>query len=227
MRSRWPRFCHRLYPQIAEYHGLRLVGARARSGDGWLVILERITGYGPRTGILHYRYGGAGASGLVEDARRPLDLELTGEAVKGPDGTVSLDGVDTGPLAMLTEPPDYWGRLEARSGVAPVRAYFEAHPRSGLTDTSFVPADHEVLVDTIAFEHADGPEPPPEHPMRPWHVLPSASIAYRTLAEAIARRDGTVFDPGTPNTDWRRHATFSAEEEEETDDDDEGDDDVN
>jgi hypothetical protein len=200
-------------------------GARARSGDGWLVVLERVTGYGPRTGILHYRFGG-GTSGLVEDARRPLVLELSGDAVKGPDGTVSLDGVDTKPLAQLTEPPDYWGRLEARSGVAPVRAYFAAHPRSGLTDTSFIPADHEVLVDTIAFEHADGPEPPPNHGMRPWHVLPSASVAYRTLADAIARRDASAFDPGTPNTDWRRHATFSPDDDEqgEEDGDEDGDD---
>jgi hypothetical protein len=55
----------------------------------------------------------------------------------------------------------------------------------------------EILVDTTRFAHA----PPGTCPLRD---VPR----FRSLAEALAARDGARFEPGAPNTDFRSHAVW-------------------
>lgn len=59
------------------------------------------------------------------------------------------------------------------------------------------PADAIVVACTEAFAHADDKSP-------------SSSKAYKSAAKAIVAADAGKFDPGTPNTDWRKHARFKA-----------------
>jgi len=53
----------------------------------------------------------------------------------------------------------------------------------------------QVVVESRAWEHVplDGKK----------QILPSQSKVFQSLAEAIAKADGTLFEPGKPNTDWR------------------------
>lgn len=210
--ARWPRFFHNIYPGEAEYHGMRLLGVRSSVDDGWAIVIERITGYGNTGRVLRYVLG---VKKELEPV--PFHLEIDDETVKGPKGKVKVTDVDA--RAMLTEPPDYWGGREARSGVAPLRAYVDAHagtmftPAKELAASLGLKSPPIVIADTTAFAHVDGPEVPAETDRRPTQIRPSESVAYRSLAEAIAKRDPELFDPGEPNTDWRLHAVFSASAE--------------
>ncbi|MGZ3477747.1 MAG: hypothetical protein ACXWUG_31100, partial [Polyangiales bacterium] len=60
------------------------------------------------------------------------------------------------------------------------------------------PQDAVVVACTDAFAHVDAKPP-------------STSKAYKSAAKAIVAADPSKFDPGTPNTDWRKHARFKAD----------------
>jgi hypothetical protein len=217
--ARWPRFFYNSYPGKSEYHGMRLFAAREQAGDRWAVVIERLTGYNPLR-VEQFRYSGSD-SGHVEDADRKIHFEFDDATITGPLGTVPFDR-EAGELAQLTEAPDYWAKREARGSVIPLRSYLAAYPTGFYADAATLAQNlvaPVIIVDTIAFQHAEGPEAPADTEHRPTQIAPSASPAYRSLADAIARRDPAAFDPGAPNTDWRPHARFAPEGEPESDDD--------
>jgi len=65
--------------------------------------------------------------------------------------------------------------------------------------------DPEVIVLAEAFTHVA--------PDSAWEGPPSASPGYRSLAEALASRDGSRFVPGSSNLDFRLHARYLGDEE--------------
>lgn len=167
----WPTFVTGVGPS-REYHGLRLLGARV--GDGWVVVLERFEGYGPRLRVARYAYG----DGVVEGLG-------TARAVELPED-LAVDDADT----RMIEPPDYWTRVERpQRRIAAARAYLAATPSAVWAPAAEVLAAvgitaAEVIVDTVAFAHAP---------------TPSQSPTYQTLAEALVAREPSRFAPGASN----------------------------
>ena len=200
-RDHWPRFFENSYPGKSELHGLRLLAAREREGDRWTLILERVSGYSPLR-VERFVFGHAPpghTDGHRDDTDRQVHLELPSVA---PD-----------PAMLLTEQPDYWAVREAPSVVPALRGYLADH--GGLhpivTPASELLAhltDPVIVADTLAFQHLEG-RPPTGCEPRPTNAAPSESIAYRSVAAALAARDPSLFEAGAPNTDWRVHARFA------------------
>jgi hypothetical protein len=94
-----------------------------------------------------------------------------------------------------------------------LRAYLATFPGSlfgSLADSAatMMGSTADVLLVADAFEHVlclpgSGEEPDDRYAMRP-----SESPVFRSLAEAIAQQDPSLFQPGTSNLDWRTWATF-------------------
>lgn len=200
----WPRFYCWSYPGAAEYHGLRLVGLRA--GERWAVVLERLTGYGPELRICRYVFTDDGAvDGRSDERDAPIEVELD-------DGAEPPEGAE-----RMTEQPDYWGAREAPAYNRAFRAALRDRPGAiwgdpaDLAGIAGLSGAVDVVVASDRFEHAVGPELPPDTEARPWHRSPGESPAFRSLAARLFGA-GDRFDPGEPNTGWELHAVFSAGE---------------
>lgn len=209
-----------------EYFGLRLIAVRSRSGNGWGIVLERLMGCDPDSlQIARYAYGPGTTNDSdfdhihsleealqivppedeEEDEERPV---FSGMIARGPAGDVVLDESlfarhDLRP-GMVTEAGGWMARTLA------IRAYIETHPQAFWPPVEeALPAagvpDGEILLVSTAFEHASGHRA--DGPVERWHILPSESATYRSLAEAIVARDPARFVPGVSNLDWRLHAT--------------------
>jgi hypothetical protein len=192
----WPPLWTGRGPSV-ELHALRLCAGRARDGDDWLVLLERLQGYHRSLSIQRYAYGENAEGGLRPDLERPM-WEVARE-----------HGVDTeagpGPIeeeaAVLREPADYWTQHDRpEAHIRQVRALLEQRPEAVWEDASELfaragLADAEVLVDAAHFEHVDGPAVS--------ETLPSQSACWTSLAEALVSRDPDRFQPGAANNTWR------------------------
>jgi hypothetical protein len=206
----WPRFSTGAGPS-REYHALRLIAARAVAGDDWVVVLERLEGYGRSLKIQRYAYADDLPSGLCADAA----VELAGLGLEDA-ARYPADAADAG----LCEPPDYWTKIDgAPAQVARVRAMLR-DPAVAVWPAPFASvaavgrADAEVLLVATAFAHTQGP--PCDEP------LPSATSTFASLAHAIVARAAAAFTPGDANLDPRAHVR--ADEPEESDDEsDDGD----
>ena len=190
-----------------EVHAMRVVAARAKKGDDWGVLVEVVQGDAlaseedarwPAT-IQRYTYGSKVPSGgrYLEDVR-PLAPSLRDRA----PSTARAEELDLRPMRSIT------GMVSDWPSVLTLRALVAEAP-----DALFPPAAKmlgalglpraEVLLDVRAFEHVDGTA----HGSGALKRLPSQSPSWRSIADVIATRDPSRFDPGTPNTDWRLHAS--------------------
>jgi hypothetical protein len=206
------------------YHALRLVAARAREGDGWGIVVERLEGDDLASAALRpYVYGSNVASGpLAVDEELPFSIEAGEE--RAPESPFDLDGVRVdgprGPLELRTALIAA-GDLRPGWATAPgltstrfslmLRAYLTAHPDAFWNDPDEAAAwlglgeDVEVIVVSDAFQHCVGPDGPDTYPAA-WRVPPGASPVFVSLARALVQRDPGRFEPGQPNLDFRLHA---------------------
>lgn len=141
-----------------------------------------------------------------DDDERPV---FGGMIARGPAGDLTLDEslfatFDLKP-GWVTEAGGWMARtLAIRAYLAEHPGVFWPDPAEALEATGL--PDGEVLLASTAFEHASGRRHD-DGPVQKWHVLPSESATYRSLAEAVVARDASKFIPGESNLDWRLHAT--------------------
>jgi hypothetical protein len=189
-----------------EYHALRVAAVRAPDADDWGILVEVVQGdllgteeehRWPAT-VQRYTYGSEVTAGGVylEDAR-PIPAFVAAEPID--DARVAE--LDLRPGCSITGDVARW------PDVLRLRAAVAREPAALFTPAAEIPAllgvpGGEVLIDVRALEHVDGLA----HGQGSLARLPSGSPAWRSLAEVIASRRASAFDPGTPNTDWREHA---------------------
>jgi hypothetical protein len=193
---------------------MRLIAARARGSEDWVVVIERFEGYTfHNCRVDRYVYGETTANGLREDLRLSF---VPPEFPQLP--ALAAD-------ALLVERPDYWTKIDnAPAAVAHVRAVLRAEPTRFFGPPAALLAqlgisDPAVVIVTMQFEHTTD------------DVLPSTLATFRSLAEALVRSDAAIFTAGTPNIGYARHAKSveqheaeaAAENEEEEDEEEEED----
>lgn len=180
------------------YHAMRIIAARARDGDGWGVMFEVVQGDARRgkwpATIQRYTYGSRVRAGgeYLEDAR---PLRVPARAV---DDALARR-LDLRPGLSTSDPPDDWV-LAIRAALARDPGAFWT-PAARAVAALGLGARPEVVVATDRFAHVAG-----RGRGKP-SGLPSKSATYRSLARAVVARDGALFEPGKPNTDWRLWAT--------------------
>lgn len=156
----WPELC--CDDADRAYHGMRVVAARARTGDGWGILFERIEGSWEDGAVVQaYAYGSAVGQGALADGSRPLGFYVDGDEEEededdgddedgdndsDEDVDLSLDGVEvTGPAGPLVLSEAMVKRHDLRPGAttAPeadprfallLHAYMAQHPRSFFGD---------------------------------------------------------------------------------------------
>ncbi len=223
----WPRFGTGIEddPQMWEYFELRLLAVAAPTGDGWGVCFERLSGScdaARPTQVQRYLYGSTIASPGWADThdvaatftpeRTPdaasgetLPLTLAGGTLKGPAGPLKLDA---GKLGKRNLKPGLGCELDGDAGYnLRLRAYVDAFPGAFFSKPTALLAllgiaGPVVICDTTAFAHAAGKQ----SPKRPWHIAPSKSPTYQSLAAALVARDPRLFVAGDSNLDFRLHA---------------------
>jgi hypothetical protein len=229
----WP-FFHPGVDDRCEYHGMRMMAARSRSGDGWGIVLEKITGCHPyEAQVERYFYGNAVNPGMDVDKSpnlngKEFDLQvdwlddrdeddpghtkLEGRTIRSHAGSLELhetmiEDLDLRP-GESNEGPSGSFQL-----AVPLRAYLERFPGALWSDPRKLMRllelgdDAEWIVVSEAFEHVVGPNNDATRGCdRGWDVPPSQSKAYASLARALCARDGSLFEPGISNLEWRRHA---------------------
>ncbi|MGZ3419905.1 MAG: DUF7003 family protein [Polyangiales bacterium] len=212
----WPRFSYDFEDRV-EYTALRLVAVRSRSSERWGIALERITGCDMHEiDVQRFCFGSDVPPGfpIGDSVHSPpaVTFELDGgedsaigATVRGAAGSVTLTkelvkSLDLRP-GKGTEPEGGVGG----PAVVLLRAYMASFPgavwppvEDAIRALKLDPQDAVVVACTDAFAHVDG-------------KAPSTSKAYKSAAKAIVAADPSKFDPGTPNTDWRKHARFKAD----------------
>jgi hypothetical protein len=233
-RQGWPEFTG---ITRTEYHALRLTVVRSETTDDWAIVFESVlgsfiadpleepfaasvwsTGYGPHIDFAS-RHGEPRDLGLRVGPRNEKSLHIEGITLEGRAGPLECRDAM---IAELDLRPGMLTNLD-RSAEVPVdvlliRAYLAIHPTSfwypqdDLVALLEVP-NPRVLVVSDAFAHVLGPQETPYGypPLDAISILPSASDTYRSVAAAIARRDGALFRPGASNVDWRNWVRFSDE----------------
>jgi hypothetical protein len=187
-----------------EFHAMRVITVRQDKGDHWGILLEVVQGdlldrkaEWPAI-VQQYLYGSkvpvSGGRYLV-DAR---PLKVSAKKFKADAATVKR--LDLQPTFSVTGVVERWddvlairhALLEAKATVFP--------PAAKVIKALKVPKA-KVVNESDAFEHVDGLV----LGRGELAALPSTSVAWRTLAEALAARDPSRFEPGRVNTSWRHH----------------------
>jgi hypothetical protein len=226
----WPKFATGIEddPATLEYHALRLIGVRSRSSEDWGIALERISGsFSPwePARVDRFLYGSKirkpGLAGerpleLILDEKpdhengKTLGTDLEGVVLNGPAGKLRLSNA-------FAEKHDlkagFGTEFEGDAGFnLRLRAYLAAHPRAFWEKAKVAAAalgisDPLIVADTDSFAHVVGASYK-RLPKGASHAgNPGKSQTYKSLAEAIVKRDEDLFDGGEPNVDWRLHAT--------------------
>jgi hypothetical protein len=187
-----------------EYHAMRVITVREAKGDHWGVLIEVVQGdlldrkaEWPAV-IQQYVYGSkvpASGGRYLVDAR-PLKVKVK----KRPLDAATIQKLDLRPGASITGSVEHWPDVLAIRAALREQPAALFPPPAKVLKVLKVPKAKVVNV-TEAFEHVDGVV----HGKGALRKLPSESVAWRTLAEALAARDPSKFDPGVPNTDWRLH----------------------
>jgi hypothetical protein len=222
-----------------EYHALRLVAARAATGDGWGIAFERLSGCdGTNLCLRHYLYG----SHVDEPGEQLPDMDavpfeatdrdteseyeedypddIHGTVIRGPRAANILTEEDVERLDLrrgrTTEEssnPNFCLRLRACLAQQP--GGFRSAARAVAAQLR-LGDDAQVIVVSDAFEHAlgtDGGTDRDDHDQA-WCIPPSRSKTFQSLARALVARDGALFKPGRSNLDWRLHAIYGGDEDE-------------
>jgi hypothetical protein len=217
-RQSWPIFVTGVDGRL-EYFAQRLIAVRAREGDGWAIVFERLQGCNPDAfAIARYAYGPNTSNGYNFDTMQSLYEAFSLEVAEGVNAFHK--GRVVGPAGPLELDESWFTRHDLRPGLdvefggwpaftLAVRAYLAEHPGAfwpPATDalTAAGLPDGELLVVTTDYQHPSGGSFEPED--APWILAPSQSPAIRTLVEALLARDASLFIPGPSNTDWRLHA---------------------
>lgn len=197
-----------------EYHAMRVItvrqdegsagkaGAQGR-GDHWGVLIEVVQGdlldrkvEWPAI-VQQYLYGSkvlAGGRYLVD--ARPLKLNAKKLKI---DASVAAK-LDLRPGQSVTGAVEHWDDVLAiRAALIKQRTSVFPDPKKVIKALKVPKA--KVINVTDSFEHVDGTVLGKGE----LAALPSSSIAWRTLAEALAARDASKFNAGNANTDWRHH----------------------
>jgi hypothetical protein len=216
------------------YHAMRLVAVRARTGDGWGIAFERIQGADVDSAATQpFLYG----SNVVSGHREADDLPFTIYVEKEDDDNADVEGFDgvevEGPAGSLVLKESMLKDLDLRPGLATarrvssdklslmLRAYLAKHPGVFWSDAHEAASwlqlgesdEFEVIAVSDAFEHCVGPDGPAAYPEL-WKAKPSESAMFQSLVRAIVKRDGSLFEPGESNLDFRLHALAPLEEAE-------------
>ena len=184
-----------------EYHAMRLIAVRAEQGDDWGVLLEVAQGddLDPDARwpgcVQRYTYGSrVTAGGRYLDDARPLKVDRSVAKVS----EALARELDLRPGLSMTGEVAVWGDVLAiRATLARNRALVFPDPVKAAAALKV--KKPQLIAVSDAFEHVSGTGVGADR-------LPSTSVAWRSLAEAIAHRDPKRFMPGAPNTDWRLHA---------------------
>lgn len=222
----WPVFNAYVDGRL-EYFGQRVIAARARRGDGWALVFERLQGSSPDQLMLaRYAYGPGAVNGFDLDHYVDLPFALEGREDDDDDddaeeAPVFAGSVARGPAGALRVDESLFARYDLMPGwctepgswaarAVAIRAYREAYPEAWWPPASDALAatgldDAEVLIVSDAYQH---PSRWPDDDERPWPDDVAASSAIRTLVEALVARDPSRFVPGPSNLDWRLHAVY-------------------
>ena len=216
----WPMF-HSDRTPATIYHAMRLIAVRARDGNDWGVLIERIGGSAPDNAMVEpYVYGTNIVPGLLPEACRPIEITIDrpaeddgfdGASVDGPAGRLTLSnklmtrlGLRQRGLGSL--PPDQ------QTFVMALRAYHGHHPNALFIDPAKAAAltkidgPHDVILISESHAHVLGTAfDVVTRRDKFWQVRPSDTRVFRSLARAIVERDGSTFRPGKSNLDWREH----------------------
>ncbi len=184
----WPDF-FALNPED-EFHGLRVLGFR--EGADWGVVFERLTGDEPDAlEVRRWRFGSKADAGVDPDPE-PVSFSAKGGSVTGPQGslrvTKTMLDIATAKAVSRQGSPAFATKLHSyhlhfSGGLWP--AVTRAAERVGLSEHA------QVIVECDAFAHSVAP------------VAPSQSGTMKTLAAAVAKGDGRLFESGKPNTRLR------------------------
>lgn len=221
-RAGWPDlFGER--PETA-YHAMRLIAARAPTGDGYGIVFERLEGSTEETLVIRpYVCGSELEAGPIYEAK-PAGFYLDDDAP--PRAADDIEGVEvTGPRGPLRLSNAMIAARDLRPGMATgedvhdprfallLHAYMAEWPDAFWTEPNDA-IDHlglgdsaDILLVSASFAHvlgAEGGAAGDAHAQ--WNIAPSASPTYRSLAAAIAAREASRFAPGPSNLDWRKHA---------------------
>ncbi len=214
----WPLFNSKK-DGISVFHGMRLIAARAARGNGWGIVMERITGTHFRNAMVEtYLYGSNVNPGLNTRHSQPLkfktihegeeDTGLDGIMVKGPAGILSLANDMIGKYGLRTRNLGVRAP-QAVAFILRLRAYLARYPGAFWIDAAQAAAplslgeDVDVVVETDHFTHVlgtDASDIPNKNKF--WLARPSDTRVYRSLAKALVERNGSLFKPGKSNIDW-------------------------
>jgi hypothetical protein len=208
----WPIFYYNVDGRL-EYFAMRLVAARAQTGDAWGVVIQSLCGSYPDAMRIDQMVYGSEIADTNAECADIEQVDWDGDGFHGATVTGWGDELvlDEG---LIDEHDLRYGRC-CEVGyhpyrVAVIRAYLAANPEwwPPATDALEVMGlgKATIIADTAAFEHVLGPNARVGTPDSPWEILPSESRTYRSLAAAIAARDPALFEPGDSNVDWRLHA---------------------
>jgi hypothetical protein len=186
--------------------------ARERGSETWGIVFERLEGAGRDDFRVHrVMYNIRRGSGETEEEPSFQSFGSNGAASNGAVARVRGPAGELAVTRALIEERDLRPGWVTAEGVASsrfsvlVRAYLSEHPQAfwlGADEAAALlsfDGEAQILVDTDAFEHTLGSA--------------DEAAAFQSLARAVAARDPSQFDPGTPNTDWRLHARFRPEHE--------------
>ncbi len=191
---------------MTEYHALRLIAVRSKSGDDWGLVFDSIRGSvidedlalgaGTWTSICGSRVP-VERHLVMRDRHVPLRVPEDRETASLNLGSIVIDG-PAGPLQCDDETSK---RLDLRPGrvcnldrssenpldVLLIRAYLAAFPGSLWPPIEESAAtldieDGEIIVVSDAFQHVLGPNPPVDRDdLKAIAGLPSGSRTYRSL----------------------------------------------
>ncbi|MBN2491094.1 MAG: hypothetical protein JXQ29_09610 [Planctomycetes bacterium] len=202
----WPLFHVQGAAEVSLCHGLCVVAVRARSGNAWGIVLERITGNSPESGRIEvYRYGSAVRPGLSPRHARPLSVPVAREGA-GEGGDTAAAGRRPRGKRRAKARGGGMGDAGATDWVGQLRRHLRHHPGAFWIDPRAAAAalelaePHDVIVATDQFTHVlgtDAHDVPASDKF--WLARPSDTRVYRSLARAIVERDPGLFRPGKSN----------------------------
>lgn len=186
-----------------EYHAMRVITVRQDKGDHWGILLEVAQGdlldrkvEWPAI-VQQYLYGSKVQPGgrYLVDAR---PLKVNAKKLKVDAATAAK--LDLRPGQSVTGAVEHWDDVLAIRAALLKQRPTIFPPASKVIKVLKVPKAKVINV-SDSFEHVDGTVLGKGE----LAALPSSSLAWRTLAEALAARDPSKFQPGKANTDWRHH----------------------